>query len=299
MSLPAESRVSDADMPRIALVACTRNRADRLAPFFSSLRTLQCSEPWELVLVDSASTDDTLRRLEAFAQQFGAHCSVVRATQKGLGLARNVGWRATRAPLVAFIDDDCYADPAYLQDVITCFAEQPSLGFLGGRIELFDPTDLPVTIKTSRERADYAPGTVLRAGELHGANMAFRRTALEAVAGFDDALGAGTPFPCEDIDVLARLLLAGWPGAYDPRPWVAHHHGRRTSAELAQLMQSYDAGRGAFQTKMVLRGSGAYLWQWMRRVRYQPVGGTWRELVAAVTYLRHALLRAGRAKAVR
>ena len=273
----------------ISVIVCTRNRAARLAAFFESVRGLQLSEPWELVLVDSASTDSTLEQLRSFAVSFGNHCSVHRATRKGLGHARNVGLAVVTAPVVAFFDDDCYAAPDYLAQVLACFREQPSLGYLGGRIELFDPDDLPLTIKTSQERVEFPTGMLLRAGEIHGANMAFRRDALRSIGGFDDALGAGTPFPCEDIDVLARLSFAGVDGAYDPRPVVRHHHGRKTEQGYESLMRGYDAGRGAFFSKMLLSGHWSYARPWLSRMRHQPLAATAREVASACRWAAHSL----------
>ncbi len=275
----------DRGAPVITLVACTRNRAVRLEPFFESVRALRCAKTWEIILVDSASDDTTREVLDRSVSTFDVSCCVVRAPQKGLGRARNVGWRMARAPIVAFIDDDCYPAADFLNQVLTCFAEDHRLGVLGGRVELFDVTDLPVTIKTSMVREDYAPRQVIRAGAVHGANMAFRTDALKSINGFDDGFGAGTPFPCEDVDAVARVLLSGWSGAYDPRPVVAHHHGRKTPEEFDRLMEGYDAGRGAFLCKMTTRGAMQYAWHWMRRVRYEPIAVTGRELRAAVRYL--------------
>ncbi|WP_396207260.1 glycosyltransferase family 2 protein [Gemmatimonas sp.] len=291
MALPHSSRPDADATPSISVIACTRNRAERLGDFFAALQTLKVSEPWQLVLVDSASTDSTHEQLRRFADSFGPHCSVQRATRKGLGHARNVGLRAATAPVVAFFDDDCYAAPDYLAQVLTCFREQPSLGYLGGRIELFDPNDLPVTIKTSLQRQDFPARALLRAGEIHGANMAFRRDFLQAIGGFDEDLGAGTPFPCEDIDALARLSLAGVAGAYDPRPLVYHHHGRKSTNDFETLMRGYDAGRGAFFAKMLVSGHSIYLRPWLSRIRHQPLATTGRELASACRWAVYVLGR--------
>ena len=48
------------------------------------------------------------------------------------------------------------------------------------------------------------------------------------IGGFDERFGAATKFfSAEDTDAMARVLGAGWRGAYDPRPLVYHHHGRK------------------------------------------------------------------------
>jgi hypothetical protein len=55
----------------------------------------------------------------------------------------------------------------------------------------------------SEDRIDIEPLSFVATGLIQGANFAIRRDALESVNGFDDDLGAGTPFPREDVDVLA------------------------------------------------------------------------------------------------
>jgi GT2 family glycosyltransferase len=99
--------------------------------------------------------------------------------------------------------------------------------------------------------------------------MAFRREALERIGGFDERLGAGTPFPSEDLDAAAAALWAGYSGVYDPRPVVYHDHGRRTADAATALMASYDAGRGAYYAKNVLRSQtrSTYLRAWAGSIK--------------------------------
>jgi GT2 family glycosyltransferase len=89
-------------------------------------------------------------------------------------------------------------------------------------------------------------------GHVQGANMAFRRDVLQAIGGFDPLLGAGTPFPCEDLDAASRASQAGWKGGYFPAPTVHHHHRRRT-ADVAPLLRSYRYGLGAYFASLLLR----------------------------------------------
>jgi GT2 family glycosyltransferase len=79
--------------------------------------------------------------------------------------------------------------------------------------------------------------------------MAVRRSALQEVGGFDEYLGAGTPFPSEDVEILARLSARGHGGCYDPDPVVLHHHGRKAGDDIRRLSTAYDRGRGAYYLK--------------------------------------------------
>ena len=153
------------------------------------------------------------------------------------------------AEIVAYLDDDCYPAEDFLDAVVECFAETPDLGFIGGRILLYDQTDLRMTIQESLTRVSLAP-KLCPPGIIQGANSAFRRASLAEVDGFDPRFGgAKGQFLAEELDVAARISAAGWHGAYDPRPLVYHHHGRKTRSEEWRLMRVYQRGIGGFYAK--------------------------------------------------
>lgn len=272
--------------PQITLVICTRNRAKKLDAFFASLMRLRCDAPWNLVIVDNGSTDDTAQRLKTFAATFPQPVTLVTEPRPGLGRARNSGWRATRAPVVAFTDDDCYPEPDYLNHVLAVYADE-AVGFSGGRILLHDPTDARITIYEHTEAQTYPAESFIAVGVLQGANMSFRRQALEDINGFDDNLGAGTLFATEDADAELRALAAGWIGRYDPRSVVYHHHGRKPGPEVDRLSQGYDSGRGAYYMKCIL--FTPQRWQclryWLRGMPPQSFGRNSREVIAAIRYV--------------
>ena len=95
--------------PAIAVVVCTYNRAARLRLCLDSLAAQTYpAERTEIVVVDDGSTDvtpavcqDRIGRLHGLR--------VIRQANSGLGAARNRGWKAAAAPVVAFIDDDAVA----------------------------------------------------------------------------------------------------------------------------------------------------------------------------------------------
>jgi glycosyltransferase involved in cell wall biosynthesis len=277
----------DKAMHTISLVICTRNREKYLALTLDALAALKVAQPWELIIVDNGSTDRTRARLEQF--QTPPHCrfKIVNEPVPGLGKARNRGWTSTTGEIVAFTDDDCYPAPEFLTDIIACFAADPTLGYVGGRVLLFDKSDYPVTIQPREELLEIGAPAHIWAGLILGANFSFRRTALEAVGGFDERFGAGRPFPCEDVDILARISAEGWNGVYSSAPLVYHHH-RRTAADAVHLNKGYDRGRGAYYAKCMLdrRLRALYFGPWAHRLLCQPLGATLRELSAAASFLR-------------
>ncbi|MFN3513212.1 MAG: glycosyltransferase [Phenylobacterium sp.] len=279
--------------PEVSLIVCTRNRAAKLAPCLAALAAIRHDGPWELILVDNGSTDGTAAVLEAFHREAPVPVRLIHEPRKGLANARNAGLAAARGAVAAFTDDDCYAAPDLVTRAAEVFAD-PEVGFVGGRIRLFDPDDIPVTIMESTVPKRFAPGSFIRTGEIQGANMAFRRSALEQAGGFDPLFGSGAFFPAEDIDAVAAVSRLGWAGAYDPRLVVFHHHGRR-EADLPRLTAEYDRGRGAYHMKLLLgRGAvRAYVQAQktlLRRMPREPRSAL-RELMAGLEYAWRSALR--------
>lgn len=272
---------------KISLVVCTRNRASRLPETLKAINRLTCSSPWELIIVDNGSADNTRAVIEQFRNVFSGKILIVDEPLPGLGRARNCGWRASQGDVIAFTDDDCYPDEHFLDSIVQCFEEDSGLGFLGGRVLLYDPTDYPITIRETEKREYLKPHSFIPAGLIHGANFSCRKAALERVGGFDEIFGVGALFPCEDVDVVARISDAGWFGACDPRPVVFHHHRRKAGTEIYQLMKQYDRGRGAYYAKSLLNLSQRYLYLkfWYGSIRSQRLGRTFRECAAALEYL--------------
>ena len=195
-------------------------------------------------MVDNGPCEAASDVLRWYRREAPHPLTVVEDSKPGLGRARNRGWQAAAGELIAFTDDDCYPAEEYLDRIVDCF-EDRALGFLGGRVLLFDPTDFPLTIQgASIDGSEIEARSFIPAGLILGANFAFRRAVLEAIGGFDPGLGAGTPFACEDVDALCRAAAAGWRGAYDPRLVVYHHHRRKTRHESLRLRRVYDVGEG-------------------------------------------------------
>lgn len=280
-------------MPDTALsvVVCTRNRLPGLKRCLEAFRAVATPQAWELVIVDNCSSDGTSEYLSAWKPEHTDRPRFVMAREerRGLATARNKGWRTAAADIIAFTDDDCYVSPDYVDAVLQAFQDHTGAGFVGGRLLLYDSSDLKVALQELAEQRFFPPYSFIPAGAVAGANMAFRRTVLERIGGFDERLGAGTPFPCEDIDAVAAALWAGMPGVYDPRLVVHHHHGRKTADEAARLIRSYDAGRGAYYAKYIGRKASRreYGKAWLDSAKrdFPRMGQTFREFASALRYM--------------
>ena len=268
---------SESTALKASLIICTRNRASRLSVCLGYLDSVDFTDA-ELVLVDNGSDDDTARILASWAAGKG-HVRIVHEPTKGLGNARNAGWKASRGSILVFTDDDCYAAPTYVQEHTHLYEMDARLGWVSGRILLYDPLDAKITIQENTFTVPYAPYRFLEPGAVHGANLSFRRAALDAIGGFDSLMGVGSYFPCEDLDAAARVAFQGFAGLYSPNPVVQHHHGRQTNEEVRALEQTYRLGRGAYYGKCLsTRGMRSiYLRRILGKWFHQPAPEIWLE----------------------
>jgi glycosyltransferase involved in cell wall biosynthesis len=281
--------------PAVSLVLCTRNRAEQLKTCLEYVARQDPSCSWDLVVVDNGSTDDTGKVLSEYAAKVSFPTQILYEGRPGKSRGLNHALRVARGDIIAFIDDDCYVASDYIDRVREIF-EDPKIGFAGGRVDLFDPTDYPMSIWTSTEPVLLAPCSYLQSGFLPGGNMMLRRQVLDAIGGFDPELGPGARFASgEDPDLQARASFAGWWGLYAPTVAVAHHHHRKAKDALA-WRRSYSIGTGAYKAKFLLisEARSLYLrnWYW---TFWRVLGGRYAlrdllwELQGAAGYLAHRL----------
>ncbi|MCB1693692.1 MAG: glycosyltransferase family 2 protein, partial [Pseudomonadales bacterium] len=245
-----------------SIVVCTFNRADALTMTVRSLCEQMLPADWdvEVLVVDNNSNDDTRAVVERCGRDYDGRLRYLFEPRQGKSHALNSGLAAARGELFLITDDDCVADPDWLLQMIAAFSDYPSAVLIGGRVDLYDPADRAVTVRTFDQVIAFDSSAQV----FHlvpGCNFAMRRAAWEAVGPFDPHLGPGSPrgLVAEDTDFLYRALRGGLEMYYCPRPRVRHAHGRRSDEQVAKLHRTYLRGRGAFYCKHLLRGDGVVL----------------------------------------
>jgi cellulose synthase/poly-beta-1,6-N-acetylglucosamine synthase-like glycosyltransferase len=249
----------------ISLIICTRDRYHQLARCLESVRRITFDRPWELIIVDNGSTDDTAEVIRNFIKTTDIRAICLFEPRRGKSNGLNSALEMACGQILAFTDDDCYPAPDFLTRVWSAF-DDPSVGYIGGRIVLHDPTDHPLTINESMAPRTFPARSFVCAGCVQGANMAFRRRVLFDIGGFDPVFGPGAMFPAaEEIEAVSRASAMGWKGEYRPEVVVSHHHGRK-AADAAALWKSYAMGCGAYHMKVLLKG---HQFLWFARSIYQ------------------------------
>ena len=292
---PAATRID------VSLIICTRNRCRQLSACLESVSRITFDRSWELILVDNGSVDKTANVINEFIETSSVPARYVFESVPGLGNAHNAGLRSARGEILAFTDDDCYPAEDFLAQIWSSFGD-PSVGYITGRIMLYDPTDYPIGINESLSPHTFLGGSFLRVGSFHGANMAFRRQLLLDIDGFDPLFGPGSLFNTEDIDAAARASAIGWSGEYRPDVVVRHHHGRK-EPDIAPLMKSYAIGRGAYHMKLLLNQQRFWwfargVYELRNRRKWHRRAALW-ETVGATKYAYQYFSQAVRARLIR
>jgi len=196
---------------RVSVVVPTYYREDLLNRCLAALLTQEFDpNGYEIVVVDDAACDKT----RALVSQRALSAPQARLRylpvggQHGPAAARNTGWRAARAPIIAFTDDDCIAHPEWLSAGVA--AMRRDVAAVAGRIVVPVPA-LPTDYErdvAGLERAEFAT-----------ANCFCRRQALSAVGGFDERFTM--PWR-EDSDLQFTLLERGYRIVSAPEAVVVH-----------------------------------------------------------------------------
>lgn len=200
--------------PEVSVVMATRDRPDRLARALAALQA-QSLEPerFEVIVVDDASGWPTQRLLQERAGGAPALRVIRRDKPNGPAGARNAGWRAARASLVAFTDDDCEAAPNWLDRLLAAARDAPG-SVVQGPVRP-NPAD-------GDAQMPFAHTLVVdRVGPWYEtANILYPRDLLEHLGGFDEA--AFSRPGGEDTDLAWRAIAVGARAVWAPRALVFH-----------------------------------------------------------------------------
>ncbi|MBN1900683.1 glycosyltransferase family 2 protein [Candidatus Sumerlaeota bacterium] len=224
--------------PLASIVILTWNSAEFIERCLEGL-SWQTYPNYEIIVVDNASSDDTLSRAKnspqaALVKKFIAH-------EKNLGCAggNNTGWRASSGEIVIFLNPDIMADKYWLENLVSALESDPRAAIAG--CKLYYPNS-NIIQHAGGELHHNAMSEHYGSGEedkgqyddmrdvdyVTGAAIAVKREFLEETGGFD-----GDYFPAyyEETDLCFKAHKKGRGVLYIPRA-VAYHF---ESAGLSRL----------------------------------------------------------------
>lgn len=233
-----------AALPDVSIVIPVMNRADELQRCLGSLARLDYPhEKLQVIVVDDGSSDASA----AVARECGALLIPSGGVGRGPAAARNVGARAARGEILAFIDSDCSASATWLDELIPAFSD-PDLAAVGGQVD-----GLCTESAVDRYEAvmsSLSLGGRARTGSsghdtfyLPSCNLLVRRSAFNQAGGFEESMHVG-----EDVDLTWRLRDAGWSISYLPAGNVLHEHRSSVRSFMSRRFD-YGTSEGLLQLR--------------------------------------------------
>jgi O-antigen biosynthesis protein len=198
--------------PKFSVIVCTYNGSRTIRDTLDNLAKLDYPN-YEVIVVNDGSTDSVPEILKDYDVQ------VISTPNQGLSQARNEGLAASRGEFVVYIDDDAYPPPPWLKYLAFAFLRSdhaciggpnyvpPEDGWVGQCVA--DSPGGPLHVLLTDETAEHVPGC----------NMAFRRSRLAAIGGFDPLYRTAG----DDVDVCWRLQDQGWTIGFTAAAMVWHH----------------------------------------------------------------------------
>lgn len=239
---------------------CTHNHANKLLDTLQAIETLdEPDSPWELLVIDNASTDGTADAIKAFllSSRLGS-VRVVYESKLGVANARNRAICEAHGQYVIFIDDDETPDRAWLVTMVRAIRQwKPDA--IGGRIEVdFRSDNRPKWL--SDELLGFLGGLNHGTDEcrlksidtkIFTGNSAFKKSSVEEIGYFDAELGrrGSRNHGGEDTDMYIRLIRGDYEVIWLPTAVIYHRIEkeklkRRYFLEL-HYRQGFQEGRTA------------------------------------------------------
>jgi GT2 family glycosyltransferase len=192
-------------------------------------------------------------------------------------LSRNIGLFHAHGDIAAMIDDDAYAEPQWLQNVLETFATDPRIGGVGGRaINSTPEPDVPIDqigriwpngCLAANFHVD--SGQPIEVDHIIGCNMSFRRDVLMKLGGLRDDF-PGTEVG-EDTDISLRVHKLGYKLMFNPAACVFHVGAPHVIGRRFGLRYEYYHRHNNFILLLRNFGPGPIVWRYLARTSFLAI----------------------------
>jgi GT2 family glycosyltransferase len=247
----------------LSVILVNYNDRRHLAPCLEAVSATIVPIPFEILLVDNASTDGSV---EAVAAEFPSVRLIRNATNPGFGAANNRAVRESSGEYLLFLNTDTILQSgavAALFEVLVSDSNAAAVGPLlfagpgrvqvsfGKRVDFLGQLIQKSILNPFYKKKLNAESRIREAGWLSAACLLCRRSAFDEAGGFDERFF----IYFEDIDLCRRLRLAGWRLLFVPGARVFHEGGATTGARAGESRLEYRKSQVAFYEKHASRGS--------------------------------------------
>ena len=221
-------------MPLISVIVVNWNRAELLRACLLSLKHQQDAPPFEVIVVDNGSTDNSHAVVEDLRPELPFELYWIANSENfGFCRANNQGIASARGEWVALLNNDAEARPGWIAAMHNSVAHRPEYGMVACKILVYeDPSKIDKAghlIYLDGQNRGRGSGQVDR-GQYDrmedvlwpdGCAALYRAEMLQEIGGFDEDLFAYG----DDAELGMRARVAGWQCLYVPDAVVLHRRG--------------------------------------------------------------------------
>lgn len=209
--------------PLVSVVIITRNRPDPLHRCIKSILD-NTFKNIEIIVLDNGLVEHS-NITQKFLTELQAPCPIqyVKTNPKGFARLRQEAMQYVHGDFVMSIDDDCVAHSETISRIVDCFLSDSQIGIVGGEID---------NITVDGTQSFKGRGKIGRNGQFIGvedhkkaeafgaANMSLRKSAYDAVGGYDLFFDAGM----EEVDLTFSIRHLGYHLLFNPDIKITHYH---------------------------------------------------------------------------
>ncbi len=194
----------------LSIVIPCFNGAETIEELLEAIAKQKWSKPWEVIIADNGSTDNTLHVVEAYKSRIQNLRVVDASKRRGQPYALNVGVEAAAGPNVAICDADDVIGEGYVAAIGEALEKHD---FVACRLDMkkLNPSWLTAARKFPQDtevQVYYYPPFMAHAG---GGTIGLKKRLWQAVGGVDETL----PY-LHDTDLCWKLQLSGTPLEFAP-----------------------------------------------------------------------------------
>ncbi|MBV6626557.1 MAG: glycosyltransferase [Rivularia sp. (in: Bacteria)] len=185
---------------KLSVIVPCFNAADTIAAQLEALTKQQCLEPWEIIIADNGSTDETLNIVKQYQQIFTNLRIVDASAVKGSAHARNTGASVALSENLAFCDADDEVTPGWIAAMIEALSKHD---FVAGCSD-YSKLNEPWIVKSCGVREANGVKDYVYFPYAAGNNLGIKRSIHNRVGGFDEKM-----LLLQDIDYCWRVQKTG------------------------------------------------------------------------------------------
>lgn len=240
-------------LPFVTVVIAAYNAETTIVACLQSLQAMRYSR-FEVIVVDDGSQDLTAER----AARFDEFRLIRHGQNLGLSVARNTGIGLATGEIVAFTDADCRVDVWWLEYLVRTLRTHGFAGVGGHNLLPLDASQMSAAVGVAPGGPIHVMLTDRVAEHIPGCNMAFYRSILDEVGGFDPRFKVAG----DDVDLCWRIQQRGHQIGFCAGSFVWHDRRSSLRAYLKQQM-GYGKAEAALAQKYpsLFNGLGDHTWR--------------------------------------